>query len=66
VHADNFIINHCATGQTIEGIAKLLPHLDGEATATLVVESINPIDTRTLVIAPQEKEVFWILNFVCK
>ena len=66
MHADDFIIDDCTAGQTIESIAKLLPHLDRESTATLVIESVNPIDPRALMITPQEKEIFRILNFVCK
>lgn len=31
---------------------------------TFVIEAINPIDTRTLVVAPQNEEVLWVLDFV--
>lgn len=66
MHTDNLIINHSTTRQTIEGIAKLFPHLDGEATTTLIVETVDSIDTSAFVITPQKKEVFWVFTFVSK
>ena len=33
-------------------------------TLTLIVKAINAVDTGTLMIAPKEEEVFWILYFV--
>ena len=31
---------------------------------TFVIEAVNPVDTRTLVVAPQHEEVLGILDFV--
>jgi len=66
VHADNLIINDCTAGQTIEGIAKLLPHFDREPTTALVVEPINPIDPSALMVSAQQEKVLGILDFVGK
>lgn len=66
MHADNLVVNDCATRQTIEGIAKLFPHLNREAATALVIKSVNSIDSSTLMISTEEEEVFRILNFVCK
>ena len=31
---------------------------------TFVIEAVNPVDTRTLVVAPQHEEVLRVLDFV--
>jgi hypothetical protein len=66
VHTDNLIIDYGTARQTVEGIAKLLPHLDREATTALIVKSVDTIDSGTFVVSPQKEEVFGILNFVRK
>lgn len=33
---------------------------------TLVVETVNSVDARRLVVSPQEEEVLWIEDLVCK
>ena len=33
---------------------------------TFIIETINTIDTRTLVVAPQDEKVFGIFDFVSK
>ena len=64
MHTDNLVINDSRTGQAIEGIAELLPHLNGEAATALVVKAINSVDTCTFMISSQKKEVLGILNLV--
>jgi hypothetical protein len=66
VHADNFIINDGTAGQAVECIAKLLPHFDGKSATALIVESVNAINARSLVISPQQKEILRVLDFVGK
>lgn len=66
MHTDNFIVDHCTTGQTVEGIAELLPHLDREPTAALIIKAINSVDSSTFVISTQKEEVFGVLDFVSK
>lgn len=31
---------------------------------TFVIKAIYSVDARTLVVAPQQKEIFWIFDFV--
>jgi hypothetical protein len=31
---------------------------------TLIIEAINSVNLRTLVVSSQQKEVFWVLDFV--
>lgn len=33
---------------------------------TFIVKSIYPVDGRALVVSSEQKEVLWILDFVCK
>ena len=66
MHANNLVINNSATRETVEGIAKLLPHLDREAAAAFVIKAINPIDSGAFVVSSQEEKVFWVLDFVGK
>lgn len=66
MHANDLIVNDGTAGQTVEGIAKLLPHFDREPAATLIIKAINSIDARTFVIAAKQKKVLGILDFVGK
>ena len=66
MHTDNFIINNSTARQTIKGIAKLLPHFYREAAAAFIVKTINSVDAGALMVAPQQEEVFWVLDLVGK
>jgi hypothetical protein len=64
MHTDNFVINDSCARKAVEGIAKRLPQLDTETTTTFIVESIYPVDPRTLVVSTEDEEVFRILDFI--
>jgi len=64
VHADDLVVDDGAAREAVEGVAELLPHLDGEPAAALVVEAVDAIDPRALVIAPEEEEVLGVLDLV--
>lgn len=66
MHANDFVVDYGAARQTVKRVAKLLPHLDGEPAATLIVESVNSIDARTLVVATEQEKVLWILDLICE
>ena len=66
MHANNFIIDDSRAWKAIEGVAERFPKLDTEAAATLVVESIYPVDPRTLVVTPKNEKVLRVLNLVGK
>ena len=66
MHTDNFIINDGTAGQAVECIAKLLPHLDGKSATALIIELVNAINARALVICSQQKEILRILDLVRK
>ena len=66
MHANNLVINDRTARKTVEGVTKLLPHLNREPATTLVVKAVNSVDTGALVVATQQEKVFWILDFVGK
>jgi hypothetical protein len=66
MHADDFVINDGSTRETIEGVAKCFPKLDTETTTELVVEAVYPVDSRTLVVASEDEEVFRVLDLISK
>jgi hypothetical protein len=66
VHTNDFVINHRTTRKAIECIAKLFPHFDGETAATFIIETIDTVNSGTLMVAPQEEKVFGVLDFVCE
>jgi hypothetical protein len=51
MHTNNLVINDSAARKTVEGVAKLLPHLDGKSTTAFIVKSINSVDSGTLVVS---------------
>ena len=66
MHANDFVINDGTTWEAVEGIAKLFPHFYRETAATFIVESVDTVNTGTLVITSQEEKVFWVLDLVGK
>ena len=64
MHTNNLVINDSTAGQAIKGVAKLLPHFYREATAALVIESVNTVDTSTFMVAAEKKEILRILDLV--
>jgi len=66
VHANDFVVNDGGTGQTVEGVAKLLPHFDRVAATALIVKAVNAVDAGALVVSAEEEEIFGVLDFVSK
>lgn len=66
MHANDLIVNDSGAGQAVEGVAKLFPHFDREATTAFVVKAVNSIYPGALVVAAQQEEVFGVLDLVGK
>ena len=64
VHGEDLLINDCRDGQAVETIGKGLPQLDVVAALALIVETINTVDRRTLVVATKNEEVLGVLDLV--
>lgn len=64
VHAYDFVVDYGRARKAVEGVAECLPELDAEPPAALVVEAVDPVNPRALVVAPQDEEVLGVLNLV--
>lgn len=64
MHTNNLIINNRRTRQAVEGVAELLPDLDGEPATALVIEAVDAVDSGALVVAAEDEEVFGVFYFV--
>ena len=66
MHGEDLLINDGGNGQAVEAVGKCLPQLDVVASLALIVESVDAVDGRTLVVAAQDEEVFGVLDLVCQ
>jgi hypothetical protein len=66
VHGEDLLINDGSDGQAVEAVGEGLPELDVVTTFALVVEAVDAVDGRTLVVAAQHKEVLGVLDLVCE
>ena len=66
MHTQDFFINHCGYGQTIEGFSEYLPETDTEAALALIIESIDSVDRCTFMVSSKEEKVVRVLDFVSK
>lgn len=64
MHAQYLIVNKSCHREAVETIGEYLPELDIVSPFTLIVESINAVHRCTFVVASQEEEVLWVLDFV--
>jgi hypothetical protein len=64
MHCEDFLVNDCCNWQAIKAVSKRLPELDVVSSLALIVETIDPIDGGTFVVAAQDEEVFRIFDLV--
>jgi hypothetical protein len=64
VHREYLLINNGSNGQTIEAIRERFPKFDVVSSLAFIIEAINTIDGGTLMITPQNKEIFWVFDLV--
>ena len=64
VHAEDLLVHHGSAREAVKAVCEGLPQLDSKAALALVVEAIDAVDGRTLVISPQNEEVFGVLDLV--
>jgi len=46
-------------------VCKHFPQFNILSALAFILKTIDAVDTRTLMVAPQQKEVKWIFDFVC-
>mmetsp|Transcript_23177 Transcript_23177/g.37615 ORF Transcript_23177/g.37615 Transcript_23177/m.37615 type:complete len:263 (+) Transcript_23177:584-1372(+) len=62
--AEYLLVDDRRAREAIEAIRKCFPQLDPEAALALVVESVNAVDRRALVITAQHEEILGVFNLV--
>lgn len=58
----NLLVNQRCHGQAVEAVRERLPEANVVAAFTFVIEAVNPIDGRALVVAAKQEEVLGILD----
>lgn len=66
MHGEDLLIDDGGNRQTVEAIGERLPQLDVVPPLALVVEAIDTVDGRALVVTAQDEEVFGVLDLVGK
>lgn len=64
VHGEDLFVDDGCDWQAVEAVRKCLPKLDIVSPLALIVETIDPIDGRALVVAAEDEKVLWVLNLV--
>ena len=64
MHAHDLLIDDGSHGEAVKAIDESLPKLDVVSSLTLIVESVDPVNRRTLVVSAEDEEVLGVLNFV--
>jgi len=64
VHAKDLLVDDGSDGQAVEALSEGLPKLYVVSPLAFVVETVDPINGSTLVIASQEEEIFWEFDLV--
>lgn len=66
VHGEDLLVDDSGDRKAIEAVGECLPQLNVVAALALVVEAVDTVDGRTLVVATQNEEVFGVLDLVGK
>lgn len=64
MHGENLFIDDGGDWQAVEAVGERLPQLNVVAPLALVVETIDTVDGCALVVAAENEEVLWVLDFV--
>merc|ERR1711991_587827 len=64
VGAEDLLVDHCADGEAVEAVGKRLPQLDIVPPLALVIEPVDPVDRRALVVPAQNEKVLGVLHLV--
>ena len=64
VHGENLLVNDSSNWQAVEAVGEGLPQLDVVAALALIVESVDAVDGRALVVTAEDEKVLWVLDLV--
>mmetsp|Transcript_110817 Transcript_110817/g.203181 ORF Transcript_110817/g.203181 Transcript_110817/m.203181 type:complete len:84 (+) Transcript_110817:583-834(+) len=66
MHAEDLVIDNRTHWKAIKAIRECLPKTDAVAALALVIEAIDSVNRRTLMVASQEKEILRVFHLVCE
>jgi hypothetical protein len=66
VHGEDLLIDDSSNGQAVEAVGECLPQLDVVSPLALVVESVDTVDGRALVVTAENEEILGVLDLVCE
>lgn len=64
MHGENLLVDDSSNWQAVEAVGEGLPQLDVVAALALIVETVDAVDGGALVVATEDEEVLWVLDFV--
>ena len=62
MHAQNLLVYNCSDREAIEAIREGFPKLHVVSSFTFIIESVNSVNTGTLVIPSKQEEILRILD----
>lgn len=62
MHAQDLLIDERSNGQTVEAVRHGLPQADTVASLTLIVEAVDAVDARRLMVAAQYVELVGVAH----
>lgn len=66
MHSEDLLIDDGGDGQAVKAVGEGLPQLDVVSPLALVVEAVDAVDGRALVVAAEDEEVLRVLDLVCE
>lgn len=64
MHGENLLIDDGRNRQAVEAVGECLPKFDVIPPLALIIEAIDTVDRRALVVTAKDEEVFGILDLV--
>jgi hypothetical protein len=64
VHAEDLVVDDGGDGQAVEAVGEEPPEAHAETALALVVEAVDAVDGRALVVPPQQEEVVRVPDLV--
>ena len=62
MHAEDLLVDDRGDREAVEAVGERLPELDVVPALALVVEAVDAVDRRALVVAAQQEEVLRVLD----
>ena len=64
VHAEDLLVDDCGDGEAVETLSESAPEPHRVATLALLVEAVDAVDGRRLVVPAEKEEVLGVLDLV--